>query len=273
MGGGAGVEEVGNALVEVGQRDEADDHDDEGECEGDENALLATGELDVLGDLGGSCAMGLLGVLELLHGQDGGTLIGLDLLGVLHDEEDGDEGGHDPQHGAQANDDGLVDLDANAAQGVDGSADGERVDGGTQATAAGTQKYGGGADQRVEAGGHHGGGEQSVEGHGLLAHTIGGTAEGEDEHQDGDDHELVALELLDQDGDAVIKGTGLGHHAKEAAEDHDEQAYGERVRESANRSHEEVIQTGSGDFARGDAGDGDGNESDDGQQDKKNGER
>ena len=48
--------------IKVAQRDEADDHDDEGESENAQNGLLTTSELDLLGGLGGSCAMGGLGV-------------------------------------------------------------------------------------------------------------------------------------------------------------------------------------------------------------------
>lgn len=128
----AGVEEVGDALVEVGQRNEADDHDDEGEGEGDQNTLLTTGELDLLVDLGSSLAVSFFGVLELLHRQDGRTLVSLDLLGIAHHEDDGHSGSDNPQDGTEADDDGLVDLNANAGQSVDGSADGERVNRGAQ---------------------------------------------------------------------------------------------------------------------------------------------
>ena len=84
-------------------------------------------------DLGSSLAVSLFGVLELLHRQDGGTLVSLDLLGVAHHEEDGHSGSDNPQDGTEADDDGLVDLNANAGQSVDGSADGERVNRGAQA--------------------------------------------------------------------------------------------------------------------------------------------
>lgn len=173
----AGVEEVGDALVEVGQRNEADDHDDEGEGEGDQNTLLTTGELDLLVDLGSSLAVSFFGVLELLHRQDGRTLVSLDLLGIAHHEDDGHSGSDNPQDGTEADDDGLVDLNANAGQSVDGSADGERVNRGARAAAASAEQDGSGADHRVEASGHHGSGEQGVEGNGLLAHTISGTTE------------------------------------------------------------------------------------------------
>ena len=76
--------------------------------------------------------MSLFGVLELLHRQDGGTLVSLDLLGIAHDEEDGNGRGNNPQDGTEADDDGLVDLNANAGQSVDGSADGERVNRGAR---------------------------------------------------------------------------------------------------------------------------------------------
>ena len=217
--------------------------------------------------------MGLLGVLELLHGQDGGALVSLDLLGVVHHEGDGDQGGHSPQNEAETDDDGLVDLDADAGEGVNSGTNGERVDRGTKAAAASAEQDGGGADQRVEAGGHHGGGEQGVERHGLLTHTIGGTTEGEDEHQDGDQHDLAALELLDQNGNAVIQGAGLGHHAEEAAEDHNEQADGQSVCEALHRGGEEVARTGSGNGAAGGTGNDDGDNRNDSQQEQKNGER
>ena len=112
----ASVKEVGDALVEVGQRDEADDHDDEGEGEGDQNTLLTTGELDLLVDLGSSLAVSLFGVLELLHREDGGTLVSLDLLGIVHHEDDGHDGGNKPQDGTEADDDGLVHGNVNAVE-------------------------------------------------------------------------------------------------------------------------------------------------------------
>ena len=133
-------------------------------------------------NLGSSLAVSLFGVLELLHRKDGGTLVSLDLLGIAHDEEDGHNSGNNPQDGTETDDDGLVDLNANAGQSVDGSTDGERVNRGAEAAAASAEQDGGSADHRVEASSHHGGGEQGVEGNGLLAHTIGGTTEGEDEH-------------------------------------------------------------------------------------------
>ena len=106
------------------------------------------------------------------------TLVSLDLLGIVHHEEDGHSGSDNPQDGTEADDDGLVDLNANAGQSVDGSADGERVNRGAQAAAASAEQDGSGTDHGVEASSHHGSGEQGVEGNGLLAHTIGGTTGG-----------------------------------------------------------------------------------------------
>ena len=224
-------------------------------------------------DLGSSLAVSLFGVLELLHRQDGGTLVSLDLLGIVHHEEDGHSGSDNPQDGTEADDDGLVDLNANAGQSVDGSADGERVNRGAQAAAASAEQDGSGTDHGVEASGHHGSGEQGVEGNGLLAHTIGGTTEGEDEHQHGNEHNLVALKLLHQNGDAVVQGAGLGHHTEEAAQDHNEEADGQSVSEALNRGGAEIAQTGGSNRAAGRAGDDNGNHCDNCQQSKKNGER
>ena len=158
-------------------------------------------------NLGSSLAVSLFSVLELLHRQDGGTLVSLDLLGIAHDEEDGHGSGNNPQDGTEADDDGLVDLNANAGQSVDGSADGERVN------------------------------------------------------------------LLHQDGDAVVQGAGLGHHAEEAAQDHNEEADGQSVSEALNRGGAEIAQTGGSNRAAGRAGDDNGNHCNNCQQSKKNGER
>ena len=224
-------------------------------------------------NLGSSLAVSLFGVLELLHRKDGGALVSLDLLGIAHDEEDGHGSGNNPQDGTEADDDGLVDLNANTGQSVDGSADGERVNRGAEAAAASAEQDGSGTDHGVEASSHHGSGEQGVEGNGLLAHTIGGTTEGEDEHQHGNEHDLIALKLLHQNGNAVVQGAGLGHHAEEATEDHNEEADGQSVSEALDRGGAEIAQAGSGNLATGRTGDDNGNNRDDCQQSKKNGER
>ena len=224
-------------------------------------------------DLGSSLAVSLFGVLELLHREDGGALVGLDLLGIVHHEDDGHGGGNNPQDGTEADDDGLIHGNVNAGQSVDGSADGERVNRGTEAAAASAEQDGSGADHRVEASSHHGSGEQGVEGNGLLAHTIGGTTEGEDEHQHGNEHDLVALKLLHQNSNAVVQGAGLGHHAEEAAEDHNEETDGQSVSEAQNRGGAEIAQTGGSNLAAGRAGDDNSNHCNNCQQSKKNGER
>ena len=217
--------------------------------------------------------MGGLGILELLHRKDGGTLVGLDLLGIVHHEDDRHNGGDKPQDAAEADDDGLVHGDVNAGQSVDGSTDSERVNRGAQAAAASAEQDGSGADHGVEASGHHGSGKQGVEGNGLLAHTIGGTTEGEDEHQHRNEHDLVALKLLHQNGNAVVQSAGLGHHTEEATQDHNEEADGQSVSEAQNRGGAEITQAGCSNLAAGRAGDDNGNHCDNCQQSKKNGER
>ena len=83
----------------------------------------------------------------------------------------------------------------------------------------------------------------------------------------------MALELLDQNCDTVIQCTGLGHHAEEAAEDHNEQADGQSICKALNRGGEKITQTSSGNSAAGGSGNNDGDNRDDSQQEQKNGER
>ena len=171
-------------------------------------------------------------VLLLLQRQEGGALVGLHLLGVAHHEDDGDDRRREPENSAERDDDALVDGNADAGERIDGHAHGERVHGRAQNAAAGAQKDDRRAGQAVEAGGHHGGGEQQVEGHRLLAHAVGGAADGEDRHQNRDEHELVALQLVHEGRDAGVKGAGLGDDAQNAAQDHDEQAHADGVLEA-----------------------------------------
>ena len=190
--------------------------------------------------------MGGLGVLLLLQRQERGALIGLDLLGVPHHEDNGDQRGHNGEKEAQTNDDGLINLDALGGKGIDGGTDGERVDRGTQAAASRAEQDGSGADQRVEAGSHHGGGKQGVERDRLFTHAVGGSAEGEQAHEHRNNPNLTALELLNEHGDAVVQRAGLGHHAEEAAEDHYEEADGQRIGEALDRCREEVAERSGG---------------------------
>ena len=216
--------------------------------------------------------MRLFGVLELLHGENGRALVGLDLLGIAHHEEDGNRGRDDPEDRAEADDDGLVDLNAHTAQRVHRGTDGERIHRGAKAAAASAQKDRRGAHERIEAGSHHGGGKQRVERNGLLAHTIGGTTEREDDHENGDDGELVALELLNEHSDAVIEGAGLGHHTEEAAQDHHEEAHRQSISEALDGSGEEVAQLGRRYLVGGKSRHDNGDDRHDGEQEKKNGE-
>ena len=146
------------------------------------------------------------------------------------------------KHRAQADDDGLVGLDAHTAQRVNGSTNGKRVDRGAQAAASSAQKDSGGADERVKARSHHGRGKQRVKRYGLLAHAIGGATQREDEHENRNDPDLFALEFLNKHGNAVVEGARLGHHPQETTEDHNEETNRQGVGEALHRSGKEVAE-------------------------------
>ena len=97
-----------------------------------------------------------------------------------------------------------------AGQRVDRSADGERVDRRAEHAAAGAEQNDCRADDAVEARRDHCRRQQQVERYRFLAHAVRRAADGEDEHQDRNEHEFVALELLHQRGDAGIKRSRLG---------------------------------------------------------------
>ncbi len=259
--------------------DERHDHDDEGEREHDEGGLLATGHLrshlltvSSLG-LGVGHAPLVHHILLLLQRQEGGALVGLHLLGVAHHEDDGDDRRREPENSAERDDDALVDGNADTGERIDGHAHGERVHSRAQNAAAGAQKDDRRAGQAVEAGGHHGGGEQQVEGHRFLAHAVGGAADGEDEHQNGDEHELVALELVHQRGDAGIERAGLGDDTEETAEDHNEQAHADGVLEAEDRRGEHAGERGALDALDAAGGHDNGNDRKRHQDDQQNSER
>ena len=246
----AGHEDVD---AEVLPRYEADDHDDEREREQHEHDLLLAGEdgrerrvLRILLHL----AVLLLGLLLLLQRQERGAFVGLDLLGVAHDEEDGDGLGDDEQHEPEADDDALVDGDAHVGEGGGGHADGERVHRGADAARARAQQHHERAGERVEARGVHGGGQQDVERHRLLHHAVGGAADAEQQHEDGDEDELAALEGAYERGDAGVERAGLVHHGQKAAQHEHEHAHLHGAREAEHRGGQNVGERRSGYLAR-----------------------
>lgn len=166
----------------------------------------------------------------VLDGQDGAVLLGqlqvtdvtgprvpLHLVGIAQDHQR-----HRHQHAHPHGD----------AQGHAGEG-GQLGDLLGHAHGEGVEETGGEADGRAE--GDHGHAHDGViaqspgqgdadgnEDDGLLRHAKGGAAQGEDEHHDGDDELLTALELVGQLLDAVLHGAGLGDDVEGAAHHEDE---------------------------------------------------
>ena len=195
----------------------------------------------------GVVGVGGEGGVDLVLAHEGLGGIGLDALGVLKDKEDCDGIGDDEQDEAKADDDRLVDLDAHVGERGARDAGGEGVHRGAEAADASAEQDDHGAAEGVVPCGDHGGGEQGVEADGLLAHAVGGAAEGKDRHEDGDELQLVAVHLRDEDVDAGRKGVGLVHDAEEATEDHDEEADVDGVLEAVDGRHGEAAERGAGD--------------------------
>ncbi len=76
--------------------------------------------------------------------------------------------------------------------------------------------------QPVVAGRQHHRDDQGIEGQRLFSHAVGGAADGEDGHQDGEHPFLFALQLAHHPGDPGVDGAGLHRHAQEAADDEHE---------------------------------------------------
>ena len=106
------------------------------------------------------------------------------------------------------------------------------------------------AGERVEARGVHGGGQQDVERHRLLHHAVGGAADAEQQHEDGDEDELAALEGAYERGDAGVERAGLVHHGQKAAQHEHEHAHLHGAREAEHRGGQNVGERRSGYLAR-----------------------
>ena len=227
--------------AEVLPRNEAADHDHEGQAEQRQRDLALGRELERLGGGGvGILAVGLLGRLLLLQRQDGRALVAAHAVGVAQDEEQRDGVAHHGEDEAEADDDGLVGLDAHARQRVDGDAHGERVDRRAEAADARAEQHGRRGDHGVEARGEQRGGEQRVERDGLLAEAVAGAHDGEHGHDGGDEDRLVAVQRAHERGDARIEGTELVHDAQAAAEQQQEQRDLDAVEEAGDGRREDV---------------------------------
>ena len=71
--------------------------------------------------------------------------------------------------------------------------------------------------------------QQGVEGHGLLPHAVGGAAQAKEEHQDGDEPLLPAVQSGDDVADPGVDGPALHHDPQKAPHHQDEEADVHRV--------------------------------------------
>ena len=156
------------------------------------------------------------------HHGFGGVL--LDLRGVGHHKPDGRRlKGHplqQPQH------DTLSQRDPGKAR---GDASGKGVHRGGDDAGPGPQQDHADAHYRVVPGRQEHRDQQGIKGHGLLPHAVGGAAQAEQQHQNGDQPLLPAAQQADDVAHAGVHGTGLHHHAQKAAHHQDEDAHVHRV--------------------------------------------
>ena len=89
----------------------------------------------------------------------------------------------------------------------------------------GAQQNNGDAHHRVIARRKKHRNQQRIKGHGLLPHAVGGAAQAEQQHQNGDQPLLPAAQALDDAGDARIHRAGFHHNAQEPAHHQNEHAH------------------------------------------------
>ncbi len=243
--GGDGGKEVVSAFAEIAPRNEAEDHDDEGQGEQPQNSLLTAGELDIADIV--LAAVCQLALAELLSSEDG-ALIGADFLCIRGDKQCGGNIGNEPDDDGNDISGAHVDLNADVSRSGDRRAGGEGVDGGAENTGACAEQNRCRTDDRVKAGGHHGRCKQDVEADGLFAHTVGGTADGEHEHQNPYEDKLFAVQLAHEGLDAGLKSACACHDREERAEAEHEGDNVGRVSEAVDGSHKDIAGGCSDDF-------------------------
>ncbi|MND94767.1 hypothetical protein D3C80_869980 [compost metagenome] len=212
---GGGQEDAGDLRHPPAEHGHPVDHHGEGGDEDTQHYLASKSELQHLIAL---VAEEVGTVLFPLVGHQGLAGVVAHHLGVTHHIGHAQQpAGH--QHG-DPQPDAVGEGDAGRVGGDDG---GEGVDGGAQGTDTGAEQDGCRCHHRVEAGGHHHGHQQGVEGQRLFRHAVDGAPCGEQRHQDRDHPLLAATQTIGDALDTGIDGTCLGHNAKEAADDQDEE--------------------------------------------------
>ena len=127
--------------------------------------------------------------------------------GNAHGGKDNPQNGAEPQLG--------IALDADDAlrdQNVEG------VDGGCAVAEVGTEEADDERGHGIIAYAQHDGDEDRVKRQGLLGHAERRTADREQDHGDGDDQDVLVLQLLDNAAHAGVQRVGLGDDSKRAAD-------------------------------------------------------
>ncbi len=82
--------------------------------------------------------------------------------------------------------------------------------------------------------------QQGEEGHGLLPHAVGGAAQAEKYHQNGDQPFLPPVEPADHLADAGVNGAGPDHNAQKASDHQDKHAHVHRVVKAGKRGQQDL---------------------------------
>ena len=130
---------------------------------------------------------------------DGGLGIELDAARVAHGPENARGGEDDPQDGAEPK---LgISLDADNALGDQHV---ERINSGCAVTKVGAEEADDERGHGVIPDAQHDGDEDRVERQRLLGHAERGAADREQDHGDGDDQDVLVLQLLDHAAHAGV---------------------------------------------------------------------
>ena len=148
-------------------------------------------------------------------------------LGVGHHIPDGKSLEEDPLEKPQP--DALPQGDPRKAR---GDAGGKGVYRGGHDPRSGPQQDHADAHHRVIPRRQEDGDQKRVEGHGLLPHTVGGAPQAKEQHQDGDEPLLPAVQPGNDIADPGIDGPALHHDAQEAPHHQDKDADVHRVVEA-----------------------------------------
>ena len=180
----------------------------------DQYELLAGGELLLDGSVGHRELNALELVVLIRNGRLG---VFLYAHGIAHSPCDTDGGEDNPRNGAQPQ--LRIALDTNDALGDQNV---KRINGRGAVSQVRTEEADDKCRHRVIADAHHDGNEDGVERQGFLRHTKRSAANGQQGHRDGNDEDVLILELFNHAAHAGIQRIGLGDDCKRTANQQDE---------------------------------------------------